>query len=116
MIEQDFWQHIKSNVPLVDGRVYANVIEQEAPKPAIVYMVQKEIVRGSCSSDNRYREWLLHIYAKEYLEAKEIKEQVVIALKSFAVNVQNIEVSDAFEEEAELFVQVIKFNTGKETL
>ena len=115
MIEQELWEHLKNSVPLVEQRVYANIIAQTTAFPAMVYTVTKELATGGpgCADNNRYREWNITVYAERYLLAKEIKEQIVVALKSFANNVYNIEISDGFEETHELFAQIVNFKTGR---
>jgi len=115
MIEQALYEHLKANVPLVTGRVFANVMHQNTDKPAMVYTVVSErditSLGGDCNDVNI--EWQVHVYAEEYLENKLVKNEVKAALKTFEPWVRDIVVSDGFDEQSELYVQVITFHTGK---
>jgi hypothetical protein len=119
MIESELYEHIRSSVPLVGGRVYANIMAQDTQKPALVYTVIKEDVRTgvvSCASDDgsrNRREWMIHTYHESYSANKEVKEEVVAALRSFGHAVFDISIEDGFDEETELYVQLIKFYTGR---
>jgi len=113
MIEVDISQHLITEVPSVEGRVFANVIAQDTVKPVIVYTIVGEYVSGSCQSDSNYREWDVTLYTEGYEEGKIIKNEVIAALKSCSHNVKGIVVEDAFETQAELFSQIITFHTGK---
>ncbi len=118
MIEIDIATHLKDNVPSVGGRVFANVIAQDTPRPVLVYTVVSERVSGglsgACDHDRNARSWDITVYAEGYLEAKNIKNEVTAALKSFSYTAKNITAEDGFDEESELFAQIITFNTGKE--
>lgn len=117
MIEQRLWEHLKLNVPSVSDRVYANIMAQSVSKPALVYTVIEEAVKVSmgsgCNSDRNRRYWEISSYADAYLLNKNVKEEVVAALKSFEVGVTNIKIEDGFDTQEELYVQHITFNTGK---
>jgi len=114
MIETKLWDHLKLNVPSVSSRVFANIINQDTPKPALVYTVGIEIPGTmTCSSDKNYREWEITLYGESYSQNKDIKEEVVTALKSFEVDVMGIAIEDGYDTEAELYAQHIQFTTGR---
>lgn len=117
MIEIDLLNHLKANVPSVSQRVFANVFHQNTEKPALIYTVLSEQIApslgGGCTDKINHREWVIHSYAEGYAENKEIKNEVIAALKSFDPIVSGITVEDGFDEQSELFVQIITFQTGK---
>ena len=114
MIEIDLLNHLGENVSSVNGRVFANIMHQNTQKPALVYTVTREEISGGIKcvdSNKRDRDWVIYIYSDRYIEAKEIKNEVADALRSFQHVVKNIIAEDGFDEEAELFVQIITFKT-----
>lgn len=115
MIETLLYEHLKTSVPLVGGRVFANIMHQDTAKPALVYLVTSERPHMSLSPEclGSEMEWVIYSYAEAYTQNKEIKNEVIAALKSFSPRAKEIQVSDGFDEESELFVQVIKFKTNQ---
>ena len=117
MITAKLWEHLKLTVPSVNDRVFANLMAENTPKPALVYTVVKELVRvnmgGACSSDRNFRTWEITAYAEGYAQNKSIKDEVVSALKTFEYDVTGIEIEDGFDTQSELYAQHITFNTGK---
>ena len=112
MIEQTLYNQLVQDVPEVDGRVFPIVMPPKTQKPAIVYaVVEYPSISVSCEDSKVYREWELHLYDKEYLHVKEIKQSVVSALKEIGAN--NIIAKDIFVQDAEIFGQEITFTTGK---
>lgn len=113
MIETELYEHLKTNVPLVEARVFANVMHQDTQKPAMVYTVNFEksdpSLDGDC--DDVTIDWQIHIYGEEYLSNKLVKNEVKVALKSFNYDVQDVVVQDGFDTESELYVQIINFKT-----
>ena len=115
MIEQDLYAHLVAQVPTVEGRVFANIMAQDTPKPALVYTVLTETparLSSACDDARNGREWMIHIYHTEYMANKTVKTEVTAALRSFATAVHGIVIEDGFDEESELFVQIIQFKTG----
>lgn len=114
MIEVSLYEHLKSNVSLVEERIFANVMHQDTPKPAMVYTVTEERPHVSLSPECLGSEvdWVIHIYAEKYIDNKNVKNEVVAALKTFDPRAKEIKVSDGFDEESELYVQVIQFKTN----
>jgi len=112
MIEQALYEQLTQDVTEVNGRVFPIVMPPKTKKPAIVYaVVEYPSISVSCEDSKIYREWELHIYDKEYLATKEVKQSVVAALKTFGAN--NIVAKDIFVQDAEIFGQEITFTTGK---
>jgi hypothetical protein len=115
MIEQDLYEHLKASVPLVGGRVFANVLHQDTIKPAMVYTVISEKSDDSllmhCADADVTIDWQIHIYGDAYLANKLVKNEVKSALKSFAHHVEDVVVQDGFDQETELYVQIVNFIT-----
>ena len=113
MIEQELFNHLVVNVPSVSGMVFANILHHDTEKPALVYNVMQEtsVKSFSCGYDDVDTEWVIHLYHTEYLKNKEIKNEVKDAIASFPNTVGDITVEDGFDEESELFVQIIQFST-----
>lgn len=115
MIEVSLYEHLKANVTSVNERVFANVMHQNTEKPAMVYTVTEERPNVSLSTEclGADMEWVLHIYAEKYTENKTVKNEVVAALKTFEPRAKDIRVSDGFDEQSELYIQVIQFKTNQ---
>jgi len=115
MIEAYLYEHLKTNVPLVGGRVFANILHQDTVKPALVYTVISETpsvsLSGDCSDEETERQWEINIYADEYFLNKKVKNEVKVALSSFSHRVADVVIEDSFDMEAHLFVQVVNFKT-----
>jgi len=114
MIEQELYEILKNSIDLVEGRVYPQILPQSCIKPALVYTVlsdlQEQGIDGAIAS-NPIRVQIDVYSTKSYLQAKEIAKEVrasLVVLEAF-----NIHIVDGFEEEHELFRQIIQFNTRK---
>ena len=111
MIEADLFNHLQSKVLSVSGRVYPLVMPQDCPKPALVYTVVNDMdnrgVEGCVSSYNT--RFQVDVYATSYLEAKTIKNEVKGALYLFSHYPEVLNSRDGFEEDQELFRQIIDF-------
>lgn len=112
MIEDAIYEHLKNNVPLVAGRVFANVLHQSTVKPALVYTVISEKYESSLGGECKkpVMDWQIHIYGEKYRDNKLVKNEVKDALDALTY-VKNFHAQDGFDEESELFVQVINFTT-----
>ncbi len=111
MIEEELFTHLKDNVPLVDERVYPLIMPQDCTKPALVYAVVNDgdnhCAEGDVSSyDTRFQ---VDVYALSYMEAKNIKNEVKSALYAFTSYPEALNSRDGFEEDTELFRQIIDF-------
>jgi len=111
MIEAALFSHLESSVVSVDGRVYPLVMPQDCEKPALVYTVVNDAdnrgVEGCVGSyDTRFQ---VDVYARSYFEAKNIKNEVKSALYAFVHYPEVLNSRDGFEEEEELFRQIIDF-------
>ncbi len=111
MIEQELFTHLKNNVPLVSERIYPLIMPQDCTKPALVYTVvndgDNKGLEGCISSyDTRFQ---VDVYATSYLAAKNIKNEVKSALYAFSSYPEGLNSRDGFEEDTELFRQIIDF-------
>jgi len=111
MIEADLFSYLKANVSSVNGRVYPLLMPQDCPKPALVYTVVNDAdnrgVEGCVSSySTRFQ---VDVYATSYLEVKTIKDEVKNALYVFSHYPEILNSRDGFEEDQELFRQIIDF-------
>ena len=113
MIETDLYEHLKASVPLVNERVYANVLRQDVDKPAMVYTVVSERSTPSLGleCEEVVIDWQIHIYGDAYHANKLVKNEVKAALKSFSHHVLDVVVQDGFDEDEELYVQIVNFKT-----
>jgi len=111
MTEADLYSHLSGNVASVSGRVYPNIMPQDCQKPALVYTVISDIDNQGlegCVSSNNMR-FQVDVYAPSYMEAKTVKNEVKAALYTFSLYPMNLNSTDGFEEEEELFRQIIDF-------
>lgn len=111
MTEAELYSHLKTNVASVSERVYPLIMPQDCEKPALVYTVISDIDNQGlegCVSSNNMR-FQVDVYATSYLEAKTIKNEVKAALYTFELYPMELNSTDGFEEEQELFRQIIDF-------
>ena len=111
MIESALFFYLQAKVPSVGGRVYPLVMPQDCKKPALVYTVVNDSDNrgldgcvGSCNT--RFQ---VDVYAKSYLQAKDIKNEVKNALYLFDHYPEVLNSRDGYEEDRELFRQIIDF-------
>ena len=111
MIEEALYDHLKANVPSVSGRVYPMIMPQDCDKPAMVYTVVMDMddqTDVGCVMANNTR-FQIDVYAENYLQAKQIKNEVKSALYAFEYYPSELNTMDWFEGEFELFRQIIEF-------
>ncbi len=116
MIEEELFAHLKTNVTSVDERIYPLIMPQNCTKPALVYTVifdgDEQTING-CVVCNNIR-FQVDVYSESYAEAKTIKEEVKAALYTFDAYPIDLYTMDGFEEEEELFRQIIDFRLRSE--
>ena len=111
MIEADLFEHLKVNVPAVEERIYPLIMPQDCKKPALVYTVinngDKQSLSGCVVSiETRFQ---VDVYATSYLEGIDIKHEVKAALYLFEHYPVDLNSRDAYEQNEELFRQIIDF-------
>ena len=113
MIEERLYQHLVDHVPSLGGRVYANIMEQDTTKPALVYVIDSERIDGgiTCDDPDITTVWELYLYGEGYLTNKQIKDEIRAALSAFDPQPTDWLVEDAVDVEGGLFTQIIHFKT-----
>ena len=111
MIEEKLYAHLNSSVPSVSGRVYPLIMPQDCEKPAMVYALincaDNHGLEGCVSSLSSRLQ--IDVYDHSYKGMKTTTSEVKAALYSFGVFPADLNSRDAFEEEEELFRQIIDF-------
>ena len=110
-MEEILFAHLKDNVSLVEERVYPLIMPQNCTKPALVYTVVNDMDNqslGSCVISNEVR-FQLDIYGASYSQVKAVTEEVKTALYSLESYPMGLNSRDGFEEEQELYRQIIDF-------
>ncbi len=111
MMEQNLFEHLRDNVTSVGGRVSPLIMPQDCEKPALVYTViydgDNQGAEGCVGSYTTRVQ--IDVYSYSYIEAKSIKNEVKAALYTFEHYPLTLNVMDGFEENQELFRQIIDF-------
>lgn len=111
MIEAELFEHLRTTVASVCGRVYPQIMPQDCSKPALVYTVvfdgDVQSVNGCVVSNNTRLQ--VDVYSDAYLESKTVKDEVKSSLYDFKFYPVDLFTVDIFEEETELFRQKIEF-------
>ena len=110
MIEADLYQHLKNNTPSISGRIYPKYMPDDCEKPAVVYGVVSDgdIETLGCVVGSSVR-FQLDIYAQRYADVKAIKQEIKTALYSFAYKPQDMFSQDSYEDETNLYREMIDF-------
>ncbi len=115
MIEQELFAHLRDTVTSVSGRVYPMIMPQDCEKPALVYTVvnaaDDQAVSGCVSATETL--FQVDVYASTYAHMKDVTTEVKSSLYTFDSYPMALNSRDIFEEEEELFRQMIEFNTRK---
>lgn len=115
MIEELLFTHLKTEVTGVSNRVYPMIMPQNCVKPALVYTVinakDNQTAVGCVTSSNVRVQ--IDIYGTSYAGVKGILTEVKSALYSFEVYPLGLNSRDDFEEDTELFRQIIDFTLRK---
>jgi len=104
--------HIADNSPLLQGRLYPNIIPQNTKMPAAVYTVINNRDDQCTTTGQAYKSvqrFQIDIYAKTYKEVQQITTEVKNSLYSFNNTPFDISNRDGFETDSELFRQIIEF-------
>ena len=115
MIESELYTHLRDTIFAVSERIYPQIMPQGCVKPAIVYTIVSDVdyqALSGCVSDNIIR-IQIDVYALEDLEARQIRNAVKESLYSFGYYPIDLNTMDGFEEEHELFRQIIDFKIRK---
>ncbi|UFH59835.1 hypothetical protein [Sulfurovum mangrovi] len=112
MIEAELFAHLKDNVLSVSERVYPLILPKGCKKPALVYSIVIDNDKRSMSEGGTFNvtRAQIDVYADTHEESVQIKNEVKAALYSFEHHVFNVNTTSMFEEEFELFRQLIDFN------
>ena len=110
MIENEIYNHLKDNVPSLNGRIYPKLMPQDCIKPVAVYGVVSDgdIETLGCVVGSSVR-FQIDIYAQSYADVKAIKQEVKTALYSFAYKPQDMLSQDSYEYETKLHREMIDF-------
>lgn len=107
----ELYEHIKTNVPSINNRIYPMIMPQNTTKPAMVYTVindnDKQTISGCVSTTETL--FQLDIYAESYSQAKTILAEVKSALYTFDKYPSGLNSRDNYEEDTQLFRQLIQF-------
>ena len=111
MIEQDLWQHLTDNVPLVSGRIYQLTFPQNLVKPAILITLVSDtsIQNEGLSSLGSRSRIQLDIYDETFYDSKAVKDEVLAALATFEPKPQNINATSTYEDDVYLYRDIIDF-------
>ena len=111
MIEEELFTHLKDTVTLVSDRVYPMIMPQDCDKPALVYTLvnatDNQAAEGCVSSTSSRMQ--VDVYDPSYANMKAVTAEVKAALYAFGVYPSDLNSRDGFEEEQELFRQIIDF-------
>jgi len=113
-IESELYLHLKNDTDLntlVSGRVYPNQKPQNGQVPYLVYFIVND-KDDICMGGSAYQQDVrvqIDCYSKSYSNVKAIKDATKNALYSFKHALNNLSNRDLFEDETELYRQLIDF-------
>lgn len=113
-IESELYLHLKNDTglnTLVSGRVYPNQKPQNGQVPYLVYFIvsdnDKQCIGGSAyQQDIRVQ---IDCYSTSYSNVKAIKDATKNALYSFGKPLNSLSNRDIYENDTELYRQLIDF-------
>ena len=114
MVEVNLYTHL-TNTPgitdLVDGRIYPLLAPENCKTPFIVYQNISDVDQTSFQGDNYANKtrFQLDIYANKYIQAKELKSAVKIAMYDFKHFPHEFTSRDMYEKDTKLHRQLIEF-------
>ena len=114
MIEIDLFSHLETEVQLSNGRVYPQILPLKCELPALVYTIvnDRDLISQNLGRYGSVVRIQIDCYAKGYLEAKRLKDEVKDALYSFKNRPLELNSRD-IPDDSKLYRQLIdlKLNT-----
>lgn len=115
MIELDLYTHLSSDIDLshlVEDRIYPLKAKDGVVTPYITYSIVSNIDITSLQGDNYANKTRvqLDIFSKSYSEVKAVLGAVKSSMYKYKTQVHNFSSRDLFEEDTQLYRQLIEFN------
>ncbi|MBD3795722.1 MAG: DUF3168 domain-containing protein [Epsilonproteobacteria bacterium] len=114
MIEQDIYTALSAVVAL-GNRIYPKIMPQKTDKPAAVYsivsMVDNSGLSGCVLSQTARAQ--IDIYTLTFEEGVRIRNEVKASLYSSKLSISDMQNFDDYEDETELFRQIIDFSVRR---
>lgn len=113
MTESDVYSLLKNNSgvnALISGRIYPMVAPQNVAKPYMTYQVVSGL-KIQCIGGEIYQgnfRFQIDVWGLTYSNVKAVSEAVKSALVGFKAS-NNIDITDDYESETQLFRQIIDF-------
>lgn len=110
MVVSELYTHLRDNCPTLEGRIYPVKLDKDFSTPCLTYKIigDYDVETLGCVVGSKVR-FQLDVFDTGYLDCINVKNEVKVALKSFAHTPKEMYVHEAYEDQLELHRQIIDF-------